>query len=255
VVKTLGDGMVCQFAAPDAAFHTACDMQAAAVELAPRAPGKLAISVGFTYGPVVFEGTDVFGDTVNVCARLVAVANPDQVLTTEPTVEALSNELRPRCRTLYPMKMKGRAEKVAVYDVMWRSGTDADLTETSMVAPETALQPGPWVLKLTYSGDTFTVEPKGVLRIGRDPANDVIVKSARASRVHARVYGREGNFVIADQSSNGTFLLIDGNANEVKLRREEAVLGERGWIGLGNSAAKHGDHVLRYRRQKRRKGG
>jgi hypothetical protein len=37
----------------------------------------------------------------------------------------------------------------------------------------------------------------------------------------------------------------------VRLRRSEAVLGERGWIGLGKSAASHGDHVLRYRLERR----
>jgi len=30
------------------------------------------------------------------------------------------------------------------------------------------------------------------------------------------------------------------------------VLGERGWIGLGNPASKHGNHVLRYRLAKRK---
>src|SRR2546427_12072923 len=76
--------------------------------------------------------------------------------------------------------------------------------------------------------------------------------STRASRVHARIFGRLGNFVIADQSSNGTFVLIDGSSREMVLRREEAVLGERGWIGLGESAAMHGDHVLRFRLERQK---
>jgi adenylate cyclase len=69
--------------------------------------------------------------------------------------------------------------------------------------------------------------------------------------VHARIFGRDGNFVIADQSSNGTYLLIDGNSREMLLRREEAVMGERGWVGLGKSAEGHGTHVLRYRLERR----
>ena len=44
---------------------------------------KLTIKVGFNYGPVVAEGGDVFGDTVNVCARLTTLAGPEQVLTTQ----------------------------------------------------------------------------------------------------------------------------------------------------------------------------
>jgi hypothetical protein len=191
----------------------------------------------------------VFGDTVNVCARLVAMANPGQVLTTGQAFAALSRTLMLRCRALYPVKIKGRAEPVSVYDVPWR--VDPDLTETSLQAD--ALQrSGRWVLKLSYGGETYEVPPEGDARIGRDRSNDVVIASPRASRVHARIYGRDRNFVIVDQSSNGTFVMIDGNDSEVTLRREEAVLGERGWIGLGSPASRHGNHVLRYRMAKRK---
>jgi class 3 adenylate cyclase len=249
VVKTLGDGMVCEFGSADSAFHAACAMQAAAHQLAPRAPGRLAIKVGFTFGPVVLEGGDVFGDTVNVCARLVGMANPGQVLTTRQTVEELSRAQATRCRPLYPMKMKGRGESVSVYDLPWR--VDPDLTETSL-AEEAPARAGRWVLKLSYGGETFDVQSEGEARLGRHESNDVVIASPRASRVHARIYARERNFVIVDQSTNGTFLLIDGSSTEVRLRREEAVLGERGWIGLGNPASQHGIHVLRYRLALRR---
>ncbi|MGH8669273.1 MAG: adenylate/guanylate cyclase domain-containing protein, partial [Burkholderiales bacterium] len=249
VVKTLGDGMVCQFASADAAFRAACGMQQAAHEIAPRVPGRLAIKVGFNFGPVVLKGADVFGDTVNVCARLVAMANPGQVLTTQQTVDELSRASLLRCRSLYPMKIKGRAEPVSVYDVPWR--VDPDLTETNLHA-EPPARTGRWVLKLSYSGDTFDVPPEGETRIGRDQSNDVVIALPRVSRVHARIYGRERNFVIVDQSSNGTFVLIDGSDTEVMLRREEALLGERGWIGVGTPASKHGAHVLRYRLARRK---
>lgn len=247
VVKRLGDGMVCQFSAPDAALRAACAMQTAAFNLALGNTPKLAIKVVFTYGPVIMEDADVFGDTVNVAARLVAVANPEQVLTTQQTVDSLAPDLQARCRPLYPMKIRGKSDAVMVCDVVWRG--DDDLTETLMRVGDVASQ---WNLKLAYGGSMFTVEPAGSVRLGRDKGNDVVIASTRASRMHARIFGRHGNFVIADQSSNGTFVLIDGNSREVVLRREEAVLGERGWIGLGKSAASHGDHVLRFRLERQK---
>jgi pSer/pThr/pTyr-binding forkhead associated (FHA) protein len=91
------------------------------------------------------------------------------------------------------------------------------------------------------------VEPAGSIKLGRDKANDVVVDSSLASRVHARIYGRGGNFIIADQSANGTFVLIDGSARELRLRREEAMLGDRGYIGLGRPTSGQREHVLRYR--------
>lgn len=247
VVKTLGDGMVCQFPDADAAFRAACDMQKSAVGI-PAAVGekKLAIKIAWNYGPVVLEGTDVFGDTVNVCARIESLANPHQVLTSKQTVEALSPGLRKRTRELYPVKIRGRVGQVTVCEVMWRE--DPDMTALDLGdAMHTRGGQNPWILKLTYGGDTLVVQPSSTVRLGRDKENELVVASSLASRVHARVFGRDGNFIIADQSSNGTFLLIDGSSRELRLRREESIMGERGWIGLGKSAANHGPHMVRYR--------
>jgi hypothetical protein len=240
VTKKLGDGIFCHFADADGAFRTACAMQEEALEPEVR--------IGFAFGPVVIKGADVLGDTVNVCGRLVAIANPRQALTTEQTVEALSPGLRPRCRKLYPVKMKGRVGEVTVCEVMVHSA--ADLTVTTKLDPQDAT-PRRWALKLTYAGATFTVEPGGSVRLGRDKTNDVVIESSLASRQHARIYERDGHFMLVDQSSNGTFMRNDGHINEIALRREEAALGERGWIGLGRPAQTHGEHVLRYRLERR----
>ncbi len=249
VVKTLGDGMVCQFATPDAALRAACEMQEAAAALtSPALRRELAIKIGFNYGPVVPRGDDVFGDTVNLCARLVGIANPRQVLTTQQTVDALSPGLRKRCRTLPPTKVRGRAAEVAACEVLWRG--DADVTEVNLTQ-EMLVKAAQWLLKLHYGGETFTVEPGESVSIGRDATNAVVVPSQHASRLHARVFGRDGNFVIADQSSNGTFVMVDGSTREIRLRREEALLGERGTIGLGSPTAGVGDHLLQYRVQRR----
>lgn len=249
VVKTLGDGMVCQFATPDAAFRAACDMQEAAAALtSPTLRRELTIKIAFNFGPVVLKGGDVFGDTVNVCARLAGIANPRQVLTTQETVDALAPGLRKRCRALPPTRLRGRAAEVAACEVLWRG--DADIT-TLNLNKETLARATQWVLKLTYGERAFTVEPGASVSVGRDKASDIVVPSQHASRQHARIHGRDGNFVIADQSSNGTFVMVDGSTREIRLRREETLLGERGMIGLGSPTAPPGDHVLHYRVQRR----
>jgi adenylate cyclase len=248
VVKTLGDGMVCQFHQADAAFHAACAMQAAAIGM--NAPGahKLRIKIGYTYGPVVLKGDDVFGDTVNLSARLVSHANPEQVLTTHEAVEALTEPLRKRCRELFDTKVRGRVGQVKMWEVLWREDPDVTQVKLSKASLARANQ---WVMTVSYGDASFTVEPAGELRIGRDKANQVVVPSENASRQHARLFGREGNFVIADSSSNGTFVMVDGNTRELRLRREEAIIGERGVIGLGASTTTQGDHVLHYQLQRR----
>ena len=249
-VKTLGDGMVCQFREPDDGFRAACKMQEAALSLAPSTEPSLKISIGYTYGPVVLKDTDVFGDTVNVCARLVSLANPAQVLTTRQTVDALSEPLRERCRELYAAQVRGRASEVMVCEVIWR--LDPETTRVNEFFGDAQPQAKwTWILKLTHAGESHIVDEATPVRIGREAGNDVVVNTENASRVHARIFSRDGHFYIVDQSTNGTFLLVDGSAREVRLRRSEVMLGERGWIGLGKSAAHHGEHVLRYRLERR----
>jgi class 3 adenylate cyclase len=246
VVKNLGDGMVCAFPTPDEACRAACAMQLTALSTpAARPADRLAVRVGFTFGPVVLSDGDVFGDTVNVCSRLVALANPEQVLTTHQTVEAMSPELREQCRQLFPIRVRGRHEEIIACNVRYRQ--DPDATETNLRLT-TITRGRELVLKLTYGGELRVLRTAGTgIRIGRDRDNELMVESHFASRAHARIYPREGHFVLQDLSSNGTYLLVDGSTTEILLRREEAVLTERGWVGLGNSAARHGDHTLRFR--------
>jgi adenylate cyclase len=244
VVKTLGDGMVCVFEEADNAFRAACEMQTSVHAGTQGARNRLQIKVSFTYGPVILSKGDVFGDTMNVCARLVTLANPEQILTSAQTVEALSPGMRARCRALFPTRIKGKTEEVPVCDVTWRY--DPAVTESNLTRADLA-RASQQALKLIYRGNIFIVNRnRPVVQMGRDESNDIVIVSLFASRIHARVQERDGHYVLTDLSSNGTFLLVDDHSSEVLLRREEAVLGGRGWIGLGKNATKHGDHSVRF---------
>jgi class 3 adenylate cyclase len=244
LVKSLGDGIICTFEDPDNAFRAACEIQVSTHAAAQGARNRLQLKIGFTYGPVILAKGDVFGDTMNVCSRLVVLANPEQILTSAQTVEALSPGLRTRCRALFPTRIKGKAEEVAVSEVMWRydpAVTETNLTRASFAR---ALQQ---TLKLIYRGNIFVVNrARPTLQMGRDDGNDIVIVSLFASRIHARVTTRDGHFVLTDLSSNGTFVLVDDQTGELHLRREEAVLAGRGWIGLGKNASRHGDHSVRF---------
>ena len=244
VVKSLGDGIICVFEDPDNAFRAAVEVQTSARAAAQETSNRPQLRIGFTWGPVILSEGDVYGDTMNVCARLVTLANPEQILTSAPTVEALSNELRSRCRALFPTRIKGKADEVAVSEVLWRY--DPGITMANLVRAQfaRAVQTS---LKLIYRGNIFIVNrSRPMLQLGRDQSNEIVIVSLFASRVHARVHTRDGHFVLTDLSSNGTFLLVDEQSTEVHLRREEAVLGGRGWIGLGKNASTHGDHSVRF---------
>jgi class 3 adenylate cyclase len=81
-VKWLGDGAMVYFREPAAAVRAALQM----VERLPAA-GLPAAHVGVAAGPVVAQGGDYFGRTVNLAARIPAHAGPGQVLVSERVAE------------------------------------------------------------------------------------------------------------------------------------------------------------------------
>jgi adenylate cyclase len=238
VVKTMGDELI-------ASFENANDaLQAVGAMHAFMQSGRagLALKAGFTIGPVIQEKQDVFGDTVNVASRLAAMANPKQVLTTRQAVDAMSPLLRSTCRSLYTTGVKGRTEKIAVYEVIWHG--DKGITVVGDVGGEAPVTLA--TLKLSWRGKTWNLgEDCPGIAAGRDPAGDIVLAGDKVSRLHARVFLRQGKFVIADQSANGTYVQMLHRA-EILLHHEEFVLLGAGSFGLGQSVAEIGEDAISY---------
>ena len=88
-------------------------------------------------------------------------------------------------------------------------------------------------LCLRWRDNTLTLLPDSPsLTIGRSDQADIQIESELASRIHARVGFHETNFLLADQSTNGTFVQI-GDDDEVYLHHEQIVLRSSGVISLG----------------------
>ena len=63
----------------------------------------------------------------------------------------------------------------------------------------------------------------------------LVISDKMASRMHARIERRRDKFVLVDQSSNGTYLTVDGD-REILLRREEQILRGTGRITFGHTS-------------------
>jgi adenylate cyclase len=238
VVKTVGDDLIARFDGADTAIQAASAMQAS---MHARTDG-LALKVGFTVGPVIQDNQDVFGDTVNLAARLAAMANPRQILTTRQAADSLAPFLRSVCRSLYTTTVKGKAENISVYEAVWYK--DQAITMAGGSGEQDSR--GPSLLKLSLRGTVWNLDERhDALVAGRDPANEIVVVGDKVSRHHARIFLRQGKFVIADESANGTYLRVRHRA-EIYLHREEFILLGRGSIGLGQSVAEIGDDAISF---------
>jgi adenylate cyclase len=240
VVKTIGDGAMCVFPTADAAAQAAGEMQLQMAELPDDGKSRLMIRIGFHFGPVIEEGEDVFGDSVNLAARLSGLALPSQVITSEETVETMSSNLQEMTRRITALPVKGKILEVDVHELMWQASSD----RTVIPGRRRASVPigGP-VIKVTYRGREILL--KDTAWLGRDADNTVVIADKMASRKHAKIELRGDRFVLVDQSSNGTFVTMSGS--EMRLRREEIILHGSGVITLGHGASEAGEETVEFR--------
>ena len=96
LIKTIGDEIMCTF--PDVATAViAAQAMQFALEGQSHANGhQIYVRIGIHYGDVIQESGDVFGDAVNVAARVTAITRARQILTTQAVVDMLPQELRHR---------------------------------------------------------------------------------------------------------------------------------------------------------------
>src|SRR6185369_3792473 len=108
VVKTIGDEVMAVFPSVDAAMQAACDMQVRVAAIPQGDGARLAIRVGFHFGPAIEEKGDYFGDEVNTAARMAGLAKSGQIITSGPTVDALSPLLKASTREIDALQVKGK---------------------------------------------------------------------------------------------------------------------------------------------------
>jgi adenylate cyclase len=229
VVKTAGDGAMCMFETADAGLRAARLMHEKMAEQLSPGAAALGVHIGCHYGHVLEAGGDLFGDSVNLAARIAGIAKSGQIITTAETVARLAPELGERVRRLDNVAVKGKREAVTIFEFLWQDSED-------LTALGTRIELGlPVRLTLSYEGREWQFEGPGELTFGRDATCDVTVGDRKASRLHARVERRRDKFVLIDQSSNGTWVQFAGETEVVVLRREELLLRAGGMIGLGHN--------------------
>jgi adenylate cyclase len=239
VIKTIGDEIMAAFPTADAAADAAIEIQIGIGELPMVGTTKIGVRIGLYYGPVVERDGDVFGDCVNMAARLSHVAIRDQIVTAKDTVMRMSPMLKANTRGITSIQVKGKAEEVQVYELMWQQSEDA----TQMASHKSIYKPKNAKLRLmTSGGEVVLSAEKPNLAMGRDASADLVVRERMASRAHGKIERRLDKFVLTDHSANGTFITIEGD-KEIILRREEFTLRGHGWIAFGQTRSTATDVV------------
>ena len=247
LIKTIGDELMCRYPTGQDAAHAAIEMQR---EIRLPQEGyagaeKLRLRIGFAAGSAVERDNDLFGDVVNIAARLASMAKADQILTTEAAVAEFDRDLRSSTRLFDRTPVKGIKEEIGVCQVLWDK---RDQTSIIAVAPSTTTMA--MKLQLGYAGQVATLTQKDVpKRMGRSEDCDIVIQSDFASRFHARIEYNRGKFMLVDESSNGTYVEVEEvgkrKSRVVYLRNESFALVGSGRFSLG-TRPENDPHVLTF---------
>ena len=244
IVKTIGDEILCTFAGPDTGLLAACALQKAVEGTVYDGGQRLHIRVGLHCGNFISDGNDIFGDTVNVAARIAGMARKHQIMTSQAIVAQLPDALQRKTTRIMAAEFKGKQNEFDIYIVNWDE--DDNACTQIQVRPGARVQEPLLALTLQYGETRFVVnkECKQAM-IGRGSACDLVIASSLASRQHAGIEFRLGKFFIVDQSANGTYVrFADGHVEHIT--RQEMMLRGAGFISLGQAFSENSTELIEY---------
>ena len=119
IVKTTGDGLLLEFPSVVDAVRCAVDVQRGMAERNAGVPPEQRIEfrIGINVGDIIIDGDDIFGDGVNVAARLQALAEPGGVCVTRVVRDQVLDKLSFAFEDLGAQQVKNIARPVEVYRV------------------------------------------------------------------------------------------------------------------------------------------
>jgi hypothetical protein len=207
-VRQKGDDVLACFAEAGRAFRAIRAM------LARPAGHVLRIHGGVHYGQVVRADGDIFGEAVNLTARLAALANADEALLSRSFVDQLPRRevacLRPPDR----IRLKGVSNPIEIYsfvdeDPIVQTQVPLDTTQVR-AAPASWLPATAVSIVLTHGCDSRRCDESQSMLIGRSDECDIVLSRPWISRKHAMLTVRDGKAMLADRSSSGTYVAIVG---------------------------------------------
>jgi class 3 adenylate cyclase len=246
VIKTIGDGVMGRFPSADAAAEAAIRLHEALALQEHLKSNNLRLRIGLHVGPVIEENDDLYGDAVNVAARMMAQAKAGQIIASRQTVQMLNSKHSASARMVDQTRVKGKACLMDIFEITWGQPEELTIIRSKvreMVPPAFPLHTL-MTLKLQRQHVSIDLEHP-IVTLGRNESNILVVDNPEVSRLHARIEFRKDKFILIDQSTNGTYLYPTG-CNMLYLRRDEVLLEGRGFFGLGQEVGHDSPMAVHY---------
>jgi len=140
-VKNTGDGMLAEFSSVVDAVRCAVEVQRGMIDREPELPEErqIRLRIGVNLGDVIVEEHDIFGDGVNVAARLEGLAQPGGICISRTVRDHIRDKLVYPFEEMGEQSVKNIARPVRVYGL--RPEAVADLPAPSVPSPLSTSQP------------------------------------------------------------------------------------------------------------------
>jgi TolB-like protein/Tfp pilus assembly protein PilF len=112
-IKEIGDGVLSTFSSVTDSVLAAADIQSAC-----KAEASYSLRIGLHLSEVIFEDDDVFGDGVNIAARIQSIASSGSILISEPVQRNLANKRGIEIRFSGQEFLKNIKEPISLYEVI-----------------------------------------------------------------------------------------------------------------------------------------
>ncbi|UPJ48694.1 adenylate/guanylate cyclase domain-containing protein [Bradyrhizobium sp. 200] len=140
IVKNTGDGFLAEFPSAVQAIRAAAQFQTCVRELttADAQDTRIAFRVGINVGDVIVEPHDIFGDGVNIAARLENIAEPGGICVSSSAYEHIRGKVGIQFLDLGDQNFKNIALPIRAYAVVWdgsNPATHAERVERDRLSP------------------------------------------------------------------------------------------------------------------------
>jgi hypothetical protein len=137
-------------------------------------------------------------------------------------------------RPLGTARVLGKLKPIEIVDVLWQEDL-AHVTTVQRVVQIPDVEPVRSTLTIRFKSHAFEIDELAPpFTIGRDAGNSLVVETEWVSRNHALIEWKRGHFILADRSTNGTWLRI-GEEEEIFVHRDEVRLRRGGTISIGQA--------------------
>ncbi|WP_209601524.1 adenylate/guanylate cyclase domain-containing protein [Sinorhizobium kostiense] len=202
IVKVMGDGVLLEFPSAVNAMSGAIELQRKMQDANAATPEarRIVLRIGINLGDVVIDGGDVYGDGVNIAARLQSLAEPGAIYVSAAIRDQVKRKLALGFDDLGQKSLKNIAEEVHVYRVFYEPGATKDHADK----PELPLPARPSIAVLPFTNlsgeaeyDVFTdgLTEDLITDLSRNPGLFVIARHStfayKGKSVDVRSIARE----------------------------------------------------------------